>query len=71
MKIVKVSAPLNVYRKSSKDEYQYYDDEVPLQTYLPPIDLITMRTSIDVEAHARRLEQPTREPAWEHGHRNV
>ncbi|KAH8688696.1 hypothetical protein BGW36DRAFT_352691 [Talaromyces proteolyticus] len=50
--IVKVSVPRNVYRKSSKDEYQYYDDEVPLQTYSPPINVITMRTSIDVAAHA-------------------
>ncbi|CRG88353.1 hypothetical protein PISL3812_05383 [Talaromyces islandicus] len=52
---VKVSAPRNVYRKSRKDEYQYYDEEVPLHTYSPPTDVITMRTSIDVEAHARTL----------------
>jgi hypothetical protein len=50
--VVKVSAPRNVYRKSSKDEYQYYDDEVPLRRYSRTINVITMRTSIDVEAYA-------------------
>jgi hypothetical protein len=61
-----VSAPRNVYRKGSKDQYQYIDDEVPLQRYSPPINGIVMRTSIDVD----RLEQQTEDISG-HGHMNV
>jgi hypothetical protein len=68
---VKVSAPRNVYRKGSKDQYQYYDDEVPLQRYPSPINAITIGTSIDVEVHNRLESQRDISIAWEHDHRNV